>query len=132
MRNYDNTGPEMPDDWFTNPDKYKPKISTKDAFTAPKGTVKAPGAAPSTGLSKEGVKNWLKGDGGKKTADIFSKLASQRKESMSGLNPTATHGDSGSTKATLISDEPMEYAKGLNKGNKQETYDEWLKKQRTT
>ena len=85
--------------------------------------------APTSDVKSGAVKDWLANKGAA-AADIFSKAAAQRKESMSGLNPTATYGDSGETKATLLSDEPLAYAKGLK--GKQETYDEWLKKQRTT
>ena len=85
--------------------------------------------APTSDVKSGAVKDWLANKGAA-AGDIFSKAATQRKESMSGLNPTATYGDSGETKATLLSDEPLAYAKGLK--GKQETYDEWLKKQRTT
>ena len=87
--------------------------------------------APTSDVKSGAVKDWLANKGAV-AGDIFSKAAAQRKESMSGLTPTATYGDSGETKATLLSDEPLAYAKGLKTGNKQETYDEWLKKQQTT
>ena len=85
--------------------------------------------APTSDVKSGAVKDWLANKGAV-AGDIFSKAAAQRKESMSGLTPAATYGDSGETKATLLSDEPIAYAKGLK--GKQETYDEWLKKQRTT
>ena len=121
-RNKDNTGPDMKDIVANTKDvkkeeipKWRRDLKKLDGQTKNEKTGKWEGGGNLGGIGK-----------------VVGEYQELREKSMSGLNPKVTPGDSGETQATLLSEEPVAYAKGLNKSNKQETYDEWLKKQQTT
>ena len=119
-RNKENTGPDMNDIAANTSDvkkeeipKWRRGLKKLDGQTKNETTGKWEGGGNLGGIGK-----------------VIGQYQELRKKSQEGLNPTATYGDSGETKATLLSDEPVAYAKNLKKGNNQLTYDEWEKLQK--
>ena len=101
-------GPNNYNEWDeqernTKPPSFKgPKIDKETGDPGPRKPPKMDRitgkvVAPTSDVKSGAVKDWLANKGAA-AADIFSKAATQRKESMSGLNPTATYGDSGESK----------------------------------
>tara|TARA_R100000152_G_C6765063_1_gene189805 strand:- start:43 stop:456 length:414 start_codon:yes stop_codon:yes gene_type:complete len=102
-RNKDNTGPDMKDIVANTKDvkkeeipKWRRGLKKLDGQTKNETTGKWEGGGNLGGIGK-----------------VVGEYQELREKSMSGLSPTATYGDSGETKATLLSEEPIAYAAGL-------------------